>query len=191
MLISISGAQGQGKTSVLNSLAELGYIVIPKKTSRSILADWGMTLHDVNKDHRLTHKFQEEIMVRQQRKDLTLLKSDVINFTERSYADIFSYALNILGAFNEYDEWMNDYYRRCKEYQQSYDCVIYLSGRPDYKPENDGVRSINTQFAKMMDLVIKHYVDDFNNGNVLHVNTPNHQERVAVIVESIERMKKR
>jgi len=186
MLISISGAQGQGKTTVLNALAERGYNVIPKKSSRSILIDWNMSLHDINKNHQLTLEFQEEIIARQKEKDSEILDSAIINFTERSYADIFSYALNILGAFNEYDDWMNDYYQRCKEQQQTYDCIIYLSGRSMYKPENDGVRSVNTQFAKMMDIVIRHYVDDFDNGNVLHVDTPEHNARISMILERLK-----
>lgn len=188
MLITISGAQGQGKTTVLNALAELGYTVIPKKTSRSILADWGMSLHDVNKSHSLTYNFQEEIIERQYRKDSALLNSSEIYFSERSYADIFSYALNILGAFNEYDVWMNDYYRRCKEYQQAYDCVIYLSGREFYTPEDDGVRSINKQFAKMMDLTIRNFVTDFDNGNVVYIDTPSYDERIEAVLTSLKRL---
>lgn len=189
MLITISGAQGQGKTTVLNALAELGYTVIPKKTSRSILADWGMSLHDVNKSHSLTYKFQEEIIERQYRKDSTLLNSSEMYFSERSYADIFSYALNILGAFNEYDVWMNDYYRRCKEYQQAYDCVIYLSGRQFYTPEDDGVRSINKYFAKMMDLTIRNFVAEFDNGNVVYVDDSDHNNRVTKILKRLEQLK--
>jgi predicted ATPase len=189
MLITISGAQGQGKSTVLSSLEKLGYNVVPRKTSRSILADWGMTLNEVNKYAPLTRRFQEEIIKRQQENDLSVLESPDINFSERSYADIFSYCMNILGPFNEYSDWLNDYYNRCKALQQGYDCVIFLSGRKGYAPEDDGVRSINAHFTKMIDLVIKHYVGDFDNGNVLYVDTPSHDERMELIVNRIEQLK--
>src|SRR4051812_31618769 len=96
-LITISGAQGQGKSTVLKSLEDLGYKIIPRKTSRSILADWGYTLNEVNKYTPLTRNFQEEIIKRQRENDFKGIVSPDINFSERSYADIFSYCLNILG----------------------------------------------------------------------------------------------
>lgn len=189
MLITISGAQGQGKSTVLNSLQELGYNVIPRKTSRSILSDWGYTLNEVNKYAPLTRRFQEEIIKRQQENDLVGIQSSDINFSERSYADIFSYCINILGPFNEYNEWMDNYYNTCKSLQQNYDCVIYLSGRVGYTPEDDGVRSINKHFTKFIDIAIKHYVTDFDNGNVLYVDTPYHDERIELITTRIEQIK--
>lgn len=189
MLITISGAQGQGKSTVLNSLAELGYNIVPRKTSRSILSDWGYTLNEVNKYTPLTKNFQEEILIRQHENDKSVLNSSDINFSERSYADIFSYCMNIMGPFNEYNTWLNDYHDRCKTLQQNYDCVIYLSGRKDYAPEDDGVRSINPHFTKMIDLTIRHFVQDFDNGNVLYIDTPNHEERINMILNKIEEIK--
>jgi predicted ATPase len=188
MLITISGAQGQGKSTVLNSLEKLGYNIVPRKTSRSILSDWGMTLNEVNKYAPLTKRFQEEIIVRQQENDASVINSSSINFSERSYADIFSYCLNIIGPFNEYTDWLNGYFDRCKKLQQNYDCVIYLSGRKEYVPEDDGVRSINQHFTKMIDIVIKSHIQAFDNGNVLYVDTPDHEKRISMIVEHIQKL---
>jgi len=44
MLIAISGSQGCGKSTVLKELKDRGYNVTERKTARSILNDWGVTL---------------------------------------------------------------------------------------------------------------------------------------------------
>jgi predicted ATPase len=188
MLIGVSASQGQGKTTVLNSLAELGYSVVPQKTSRSILSRWGMSLAEVNAYAPLTAKFQEEVVrVHAENMDQYNVAHGAV-LQERTLADIFTYALNILGPFNQFDAFMNDYFHKCKKLQSKYDCIIYLSGRPDLVPENDGVRSINRHFTKMIDIMIKHHVEAFDTGNVLYVDTPNHKQRIAHIVAHLEKL---
>jgi predicted ATPase len=187
-LVAISACQSQGKTTVLNSLAELGYNVIPQKTSRGILVDWGYTLNEVNSYKVLTRNFQEEMIKRHSAFIQQYVDSDEIYLQERSMADIFSYCLNIIGPFNEYSGWLNQYHARCQLIQQSYDGVIFLSGRENLVPEDDGVRSINPQFSNMIDMLIKYYVQDFDNGNVMYINTPYHDERVTQIATYLEHL---
>lgn len=188
-LIGISASQGQGKTTVLKSLEKLGYTIIPQKTSRSILESWNMTLNQVNATNWLTQKFQDEILTRHYNNFLHIKNLPNINIQERTLADVFSYGLNILGPFNQFDIWLDEYYEKCKKLQQNYDCVIYLSGRKNFKVEDDGVRSINKHFSNMIDMLIKYYVNDFDNGNVLYVDTSNHEERIEIIVNHLEKMK--
>jgi len=177
--IAISGSQGQGKSTVLASLNELGYNIIPQKTSRSILSEWDMSLNDINMNLELTKNFQEEILVRH------IKNCDVDNtglyFSERSFADIFAYTVFALGSFNEYNTWLDEYYTKCKNAQANvYDAVFYLTGRTDV--EDDGVRAANKQFSKSIDLIIKHYLDDFG-VPVITISGTTHNERIEQITK--------
>jgi thymidylate kinase len=184
-LITISGSQGQGKTTVLSSLAELGYNVIPHKTSRLILDDWGYTLNEVNKDLNLKKKFQDEILVRHVENNRIALESDEVFLSERSFADIFTYSIFTLGAFNEYSEWLDGYYQKCKQGQAMYDAVISLSGRTT-DIDNDGVRSVNQHFTESIDIVLQFYLEQFTGPDLVRVSTPDHAERVTEICNYID-----
>ncbi len=154
MLIAVSGSQGSGKTTLLNELKKRGNNIIERKTSRSILSDWGVTLQQVNNDHDLTIKFQEEILSRKYYDERGPDLSREVWFTERSYADLFTYALVSLGKDNSYSDWLSDYYRRCAKLQKMYGSVIYLQGGL-FAVEHDGVRGSNPHYSRMVDLVME------------------------------------
>jgi predicted ATPase len=183
-LITVCGSQGQGKTTVLSSLAEAGYNVIPHKTSRSILDDWNLTLNEVNKDLELKKKYQDEVLVRHQINNMVAAQSEDLYFSERSYADIFTYTLLSVGAFNEYCDWLNEYYDKCKESQAIYHSAIRLGGRSN-DVSDDGVRSINHHFTNMVDIMLTYYLHDFG-CQLLDVNTPSHSERMDIILDYVE-----
>lgn len=175
-IISISGAQGQGKSTLLNALSDLKYNVIPQRSSRNILADWGYTLEEVNKYPPLTKNFQEEILKRHSQIVFRDYSADVV-FTERSFADIFTYCTLALGSFNDYSDWLDDYYHRCCELQSKFHSVIYLRGR-DIKPEDDGVRSVNRHFSRIVDSTIFDVAERMSN-NLHLINTPDLSERIS------------
>ena len=54
MLIAISGSQGSGKSTILKRLEAENFRTINRKTSRSILKDWDVTLEEVP---RIMQKF--------------------------------------------------------------------------------------------------------------------------------------
>ena len=64
MLVAISGSQGSGKSTVLAAMEENGYDVVTRKTARSILVEWDVSLSSVNKDLDLTVKYQEALLDR-------------------------------------------------------------------------------------------------------------------------------
>jgi predicted ATPase len=183
-LIIISGSQGQGKSTVLTSLAELGYNTVTQKTSRLILDEWGVTLNEVNKDLELKKSYQNEVLIRHHQNNIEAIESDELYFSERSFADIFTYTIFTLGAFNEYSEWLDGYYDKCKAGQQAYDAIIRLSGRTA-NIDNDGVRSVNRHFTTSIDIVLNHYLKDFG-VPVLDVDTPDHDERLTIILDYLK-----
>ncbi len=184
MIITLSGSQGQGKSTVLASLEAAGYGVIPNKTARSILSDWGKTLEEVYSDKPLTVAFHEEIIKRHDELCSRYYSSNDVMFIERSYADIFSYALAVLGPYNQYSQWLNEFYDKCSQLQSKFSAAIYLTGR-DYTPEVDGVRSVNVHFTRAIDLSIQRYLKEFRDATQTHkvlvVNTPDHDKRVEEI----------
>jgi len=190
MLIGLSSSQGQGKSTVLSSLREGGYEVVPLNTARVILSDWNISLSDLERDPPLRIKFQDRL-IREHFDALTGLVCNGPVFVERTFADIFTYTLMSLGAFNEYSEWLNSYYEKCKEYQGVFDAVVLLEGRESSDVENDGVRSTNAHFVSVVKNRIQYYVYDmFRNrsGDIIHIVTPDHEARIECIKERVGEM---
>jgi predicted ATPase len=181
MLVPVSGSQGCGKTTIINELYKAGHPIIQRKTSRSILSEWGVSLNEVNQDPQLTMKFQEEIIRRKFLDEKEAIESDQIVFTERTYADLFTYALVALGRDNDFDDWLRDYYLRCMTYQQSYSMVFYLTAG-HFTVQKDGVRASNKQYSTLVDLSMQEFTRQMTSHNRLNiVSTPVLQERKTII----------
>ena len=189
MLIAISGSQGSGKSTILNQIEEAGYPVIRRKTSRSILNDWGVTLQQVNNDPELTVQFQEEITKRKA-EDEELQERHVLTFTERTHADLFTYALVSLGKDNQHSDWINEYYVTCMKYSQAYTHVYYLrAGR--FNIEADGVRGANQHYSRLVDLTMLDTTQQMILSSRLTViETPDLTQRVAMILTQAESLMK-
>jgi nicotinamide riboside kinase len=175
-LVAISGSQGTGKTTLIDALP---YNKITRKTSRSVLSDWGVTLSQVNNDRPLTIKFQDEILKRKQEDEAIGRDSTELYVTERTYADLFVYALVAIGKDNEYSDWLDEYYFRCKEAQDKYKEVFYLLGG-HFKPVYDGVRGINQHYSWMVDVCMREYTRKMTDRYVT-IDTPNIAQRVHIV----------
>lgn len=181
MLIALSGSQGCGKSTVVNELKSRGYNVVERKTSRSILSDWNVTLEQVNNDPDLTIRFQEEIIQRKYQDELIGATSSEYYFTERSYADLFTYAVVSLGKDNKYSSWIDSYYKKCKDLQQSYEEVFYLVGGM-FPVEHDGVRGSNTHYSRMVDVTMLHFTQAMSmSDNFYIISISDLNERVKTI----------
>ncbi len=182
MLISIAGPQGSGKSTVLDKIKSLGHNVIERKTSRSILTDWDVTLDQVNTDEELTRKFQYEIIMRKYEDDLMGIESDDVWFTERTFADAFVFALINLGKLNNNNLWVNEYFFQCQKYQKIYDTVFYINGGK-FDVVFDGVRGANKHYSTLVNLSMDHYIHKMTATDKLHViDVTNVDERVSCIL---------
>jgi len=182
MLIAISGSQGSGKSTIVNALKEMGHRVIGRKTSRSILDEWGVSLGEVNNNHELTLKFQAEITKRKwEDEKYAALNRDTVYFTERTHADVFTYALIALGKDNEHDEWVRDYYKTCLEYNQWYHRVYYLRAGM-FHVEHDGVRGSNPHYSRMADVTMLDFTKQMIHPSKLSViETADLEQRIQII----------
>lgn len=190
MLFAVSGSQGSGKSTVIKALQDRGYSVVTRKTSRSILTDWGVTLNEVNSNPILTMEFQEEILKRKL-KDEKFAVEDVgrIWFTERTYADLFTYALIALGKDNGYSDWLNDYYKKCLDSQSTYTHNFYLAAGV-FPVENDGVRGANEHYVRLVDNTMQYITKQMSSGSISPpaynvIQEPTVDERVYRILSTI------
>lgn len=182
MLVSIAGSQGCGKTTLINALKEKGFKTVERKTSRSILTDWDVSLSQVNNDHDLTVKFQKEILQRKAQDEAFACQnpSDVV-VTERTFIDLATYALVSLGKDNQYSDWLNKYILECASYQQSYDLVFYLKAG-HFSIEHDGVRGSNPYYSRMVDLTMFDMTEQFTlPQRLIVIDTPLLEQRVSII----------
>lgn len=180
MLVSIAGSQGTGKTTLIDAL---NIPAITRKTSRSILAEWGVTLSQVNNDRPLTVKFQDEILKRKLEDEAEAVASSELFITERTYADLFVYALVAIGKDNEYSDWLDGYYQRCVDAQRSYKNVFYLTAG-HFRPVNDGVRAINEHYSRMVDLTMYEYTCRMT-PSVTPIKTGNLELRVQLVKDQL------
>jgi len=192
VLVAVSGSQGSGKSTTIDSLfhrsldsssrtRKTPIRVVARKSSRSIFAAWGVTLNEVNNDRDLTLKFQDEIIERKHQ-DEANMDSDGLVFTERTYADLFTYALVSLGNNNKNSDWLNEYYLKCIEYQQTYDSVYYLSAGK-FNVKHDGVRGSNDHYSRMVDITMREYTEQMTHPSKLNIiQTPDLLQRAHIIL---------
>jgi len=200
MIIGMSAGQGQGKSTLIDAMCD-GEENIKKlnlQTSRETLAAWGYTLDEVNRYLPLKKRFQEELYRRHcdalnRAMEESEDTGDVL-FVERTFSDIFAYTAMGMGAFNEYSDWLDIYKNDCLNAQKTFfSHIIFLTGR-DYVPEDDGVRSTNTDFSDTANFLIEKYTHEFTGGNdgFAHVSTidvADLGERVEVLDNTIHQLK--
>jgi predicted ATPase len=181
-LIAISGSQSSGKTTLLNQIKQLGFNIVERKTSRSILTEWGVDLEQINLDPHLALKFQAEIIRRKYTDEQSLHNKDEVWFTERTYADLMTYFLIAFGKLNEFSYHIDDYYESCIKYQQSYDKAFYLKAG-HFTPAHDGVRGSNIHYSRMTDLTMLDLTQQMTPVEKLTViETPCLEQRVNIIL---------
>ncbi|MGI0075891.1 MAG: AAA family ATPase [Nitrosopumilaceae archaeon] len=187
MLIPVSGVQGSGKTTVINTLSEQGFLTPYKPSSKSIartiMEDWGVTLAQINADKELQKKFQDENIQRKYKLELGFYGiPQRVYFVERSFADLFAYALIVLGMHNEDSKWLNEYYEKCMEYQQIYSHVFFLKVGYYIDLMHDGVRGSNMHYIHLVDMVTHDITKQITLGNrITTIDSPSMDQRVMII----------
>lgn len=178
MLISLTGPQGSGKSTLINDLVtEYGYQAVERKTARSVLAEWNMSL-DAIYSHKPTHmRFQDALLERKYLDERQFMESDTIYLTERSYVDLFVYTSFNLSSFNECDQWLNNYFDICKAHQALYTGVIFLEGGK-FPVVDDGVRGCNRHYANMIELMMADYINQMTHASkVIRISSCDRHER--------------
>ena len=152
-LIGISGAQGGGKTTLLNGLRDKGYLIDDFKVSRAVQAELGWTtLENATKDPKTMVEFQEAIFAQKLSHDLYADpdEPDGVMLVERTFADIYAYAshwaweLHYAGQWllSDCSYWLQDYRARCiKAQRDTYSGVLLLPLMNGIPLDNDPHRA--------------------------------------------------
>lgn len=141
-LVSVSGAAGTGKSTLLEHLQ---YHVDGFRVARAILKKMGMDLYDILKDPFKTMEFQDLILEWKMANDGHLIESNPDEewiFVERCPADFYAFAKTWQSKFNsqEYDDWLEEYHSECFNAMKIYDVAIIIPpGHFDHV--DDGVRA--------------------------------------------------
>lgn len=126
--IPLSGAQGGGKTSLLNELSRRGHHVDDFRVSRAVQAQLGWNSLDRVMDSPQTMmQFQEEVFRQKYANDRALhVQSNSVTLMERSFADIVAYTTVWMWkfvdrgdlTFAEATDWLVPYTSACVKAQQ-------------------------------------------------------------------------
>lgn len=193
MLYAVGGSQGCGKTTVLSGLQDNGFKVVNRKTSRSIQNDWGLTLEQINADKQLTMKFQHEILKRKIEDEAPYVHIDEPVFTERTHADLFTYAILVMGKEPSCSDFIDQYYADCTQAQQTYKRVFYLQGGLFPVEWDINRASANKHYCGLADRTMRYYTMEmlYNNREVGYetkfsvIGSKDRDERIRLIMESV------
>ena len=135
-VVGLSGAQGGGKSTLLEGLKQAGWTVDDFKVSRAVQAQLGwVSLQQVLESPRTMQTFQDEVLKQKLERDQKLRCDSGLVLTERTFADICAYTTywtwELVDArkwtLSEGAGWLHDYTRRCVEAQKRcYDAVLML-----------------------------------------------------------------
>lgn len=179
MILSLSGTQGSGKTTLLEELSKLGYNVIDRKSSRSVLVDWNLTLSEIQSDPKLITKFQDEVLLRKYNDENKFQHTKDIWLTDRSFIDLLVYTTTVLGHNKDYTKWLDSYVAQCTQYQQLYSTIFYISPLPIIV--DDGVRNTSLPYNQLIDHGIHGYLKYVSSDILSEILTTDHQERITQI----------
>lgn len=187
MLVSICGPQGSGKSTVLQDIQDDVRFnrpnIVERKTSRSILTDWDVTLQEVYQSNDLMMKFQDALLDRKYQDEVGIADSNELWFTERTFIDLLAYTTANLGRLNECSDWLDEYARRCIEYQNIYHGIVYLCGG-SFEIQDDGVRPKNAMYGSMIDeFMLKHTLK--SSSNVTVVQSADRLTRINLVAETV------
>jgi len=153
------------------------------------------TLDVVNQNFDLKKAFQSELVKRKYADEIELSLSDEIYFTERSFADLFTYSLIAFGQYNEFDEWLDLYYDECREHIQNYSHIFYIQSKFSNNIERDGVRSTNQHYSRMIDTVMFDITEqmvgiDGSTTGLSTIYSSNLEDRIVEIIQLTNTSKK-
>lgn len=150
-VVALSGAQGGGKSTLLNGLRDLGWIVDDFRVSRAVQAQLGWEKLDRVMDDIETMKvFQEEIFTQKYQRDHALAaEPEKVILTERSFADIAAYTSfwcwehvdRRNWSLDEAMKWLTPYLARCREAQRIYAGILLLPYMQHVVWQNDPNRA--------------------------------------------------
>jgi predicted ATPase len=194
MLIAVSGAQGVGKTTLLNEIAMLDYTVDPFKVSRTVQKEMGFaTLKEAVSSFERVKNLHENIIQRKFDHDVKLVhkcKHDVV-FVERSFYDILTYAEVYALQFHEIkstvEEWLDGFRHACLNFQkQVYSGLILIEPNAKLVFEHDHERG-EEEMQRLVDSRLKELCS-YSSLPIKYIVDLNIKDRVSQVVRFVGKL---
>lgn len=193
-VVGLSGAQGGGKSSLLQKLKERGWIVDDFRVSRAVQAQLGWeTLERVMDSPETMMLFQNEVLDQKYRNDAMLAAKEVtgaapkeqIILTERTFADIYAYTALWAWRFVDSERlsfpdavaFMTQYTHRCAQaHKEIYSATLVLPLMDHIIWENDPNRAAHKDAGTVFEDVER----------FLEVKLPVNHRRLKIHAKSVE-----
>lgn len=145
MKIIFTGAQGTGKTTILDYFKNQNYNVITEVVRK--LSKEGVNINemgDVEGQRKIFNTYVE------------LFDNNNEYVSDRGLTDVLSYTmyLSTSSSSTEYDELLDEQYNKLKEYCELNKDAIFFYFPIEFSVVDDGVRSTSDEFRKMIDSYI-------------------------------------
>lgn len=145
MKIIFTGAQGTGKTTILDYFKNQNYNVITEVVRK--LSKEGVNINemgDVEGQRKIFNTYVE------------LFDNNNEYVSDRGLTDVLSYTmyLSASSSSTEYDELLDEQYNKLKEYCELNKDAIFFYFPIEFSVVDDGVRSTSDEFRKMIDSYI-------------------------------------
>jgi adenylate kinase family enzyme len=186
MILGISGSQGQGKTTLSRELMlNHNMPIINPTMARSVIHDTGFSLDEINTKLKLKARFQEKLLEKLKSSYTDdQICSDNIFIMDRTYLDLFVYTLIGLGQYNDYSNFVNDYYEQCVELSKGIGATYILTGREaDVQP--DSIRGYNIHYSSMVNNLIIHFSKKIITNFYAILNLSSLTQRVDAVVSYV------
>lgn len=146
-LISISGAAGTGKSTLLNAIQKQDDLAVVDdfKVARSVLSQLGKSLNEILTDYRQVINFQEMILEQKIEHDSGIkFRFNASNrvYVERCPADFIAFVHTWSKRIQNpvFDSWIKSYEARCFDSMSIYD-VSFILPPGHFDHFDDGVRA--------------------------------------------------
>ncbi len=150
--IAFTGSEGSGKTTLINSLADILKVEKTVNVVRDAIKDMGLEKPPAfGTDKKLTMEFQSWLLQKRAIMEKFLLQPFL---ADRSSVDMFAYTLSHLAREDDMQDFLDSFYQKCIDYAKSmYEFHFFVpSGRIPMVA--DGLRNTQVNNARLMHFIM-------------------------------------
>lgn len=149
MKIIFTGAQGTGKTSVMDALPDSLYKI--KGVTRKVITEKNLTINEYSDNCSQKHIFDAY------EHQLTINDNYI---AERGLIDVFAYSVSRMKANRCSPTLIETQYEHLKKFSENNKDVVYVYFPIEFDVVSDGIRSIDKEFQKEIDCIIKEILEE-------------------------------
>ena len=149
MKVIFTGAQGTGKTSVMDALPESLHKI--KGVTRKVITEKNLTINEYSDNCSQKHIFDAY------EHELTVNDNYI---SERGLIDVLAYSISRMEAGRCSPTLIETQFEHLRKFSVKNPDVVYVYFPIEFKIVGDGTRSIDEEFQHEIDLIIHNILDD-------------------------------